>query len=1022
MTLFSIAPHARFIPTLVDAILDGTLLGDWDRRQPFWLSDVTVIVPTRRARLALADAFSARGHGLLPDIRTFGGEAEDEEPFLPPFDAAALPRAATVLERQLVLSSLVDSWANSAQGRLAFSSPPAPAEILAMASSLGELIDDLATEEREAADIRAIVPELSGDLGAYWQQTLTFLQIALEFWPASLAERGAADAAMLRRHRLDRQAATLPWLFGERPVIAAGSTGSIPATARLLKAINALPRGAVVLAGLDTTMSAADQADLLDAEHNPHGHPQYQLARLLAELGSPASAVTELAAGTDARTTLVRRAMALAKDTTRWPEQKAHAMPMADGMATIGVSIIAARNEDEEARAVALAARDALEKKQSVGIVTPDRNLARRIAAELKRFEIEVDDAAGTPLFQSAIGRLLRQILCLADSGCGAVDLVALLRNRAALFGLPRHEVARLADTIELGLLRGQRAAPGLAGLRMLLDANITKVTKYPAKRLGEHHRQPIETLFARIEAALAPLLALIAQPRITAGAFAEALLASFELVAGPDLPGRTELADWAAQMAAHSGTGHAFAPRGLERVLQALMVSFQIRTRESRRQDIAIWGQLEARLQNPDLLIMAALNEDKWPETADPGPWLSRGMRLAAGLEPPERRQGQAAHDFVQGLGNERVIIAYSDRVGTSPSLPSRLLQRLVAFAGRTTEEDRRSGRKNQESHIADAWYERGGKWLELARRVDAVAAVTSAPRPAPNPPAEQRPRKLSVTEIETLMRSPYDVYAKHVLRLRPLDGLGVSADARDRGNAVHDIFSEFVLRGHSVTDPKALDILKAIAQEKFAGFDAIAERRDIWVRRFTVAAQQFLAFERERDPRVRVRHAEIDGRWELPIGFTLTGRADRVDEMEGGTLEIIDFKTGSVPTPGTMKAFEAPQMLLEVAMANASAMPPVPAAETSALHYIKIGLGPDAFIDKGFGLNEDHTIMTAADEIVRRMQRHVDLFLLRQTPMPPRLLPIRQQRYPGAYDHLMRMAEWTAVDEDDEDIIQWS
>ena len=1007
MTLYSIAPHAKFIATLAAKVVDGTLLGGADRSQPFWLSDVTIILPTRRAKQVLADEFVRLGHGLLPDIRTLGGEIEDEEPFLPPFEVTAPRMAASALERRLVLSQLVAGWADTPEGRRAFSAPPTAAEILSMAESLGQLIDDLLTEERTAADIRAIVPDIAGELGEYWQQTLKFLDIALEFWPARLSASGRDDGAALRRQRFDRQIQALPWLFGDRPVIAAGSTGSIPATARLLKAIAALPRGAVVLPGLDTTMSAADQAALLENEHNPHGHPQYQLVRLLAALGSPATAVEELAPTSHPRTTMVSRAMALARDTTRWPMQKAHAIPMEDSGATTGVAIIAARNEDEEARAVALAARDALANGQSVGIVTPDRNLARRIAAELKRFEIEVDDAAGTPLFQSAAGRLLRQILALAESGCGAVDLVALLRNRAALFGQQRHDISRLADNIELGLLRGQRPGPGLAGLRARLDANIDKTTRYPAKRLGERHREPIEALFARIETSLAPLLALMAQSRVTASAFAEALCQSFERVAdGADIPGRAELAEWAGLMRDQADNGHPFAPRGLDRVLQALMVGAQVRTRETRRQDIAIWGQLEARLQNPDLLIMAALNEDKWPETADPGPWLSRGMRLAAGLEPPERRQGQAAHDFVQGMGNERVIVAYADRVGTSPSLPSRLLQRLEAFAG---------------AALAGDWRQRGNHWLGLARRLDAVDTVTSAPRPAPNPPAELRPRKLSVTEIETLMRSPYDVYAKHVLHLRPLDGLGQSADARDRGNAVHDIFSDFVLRKHAVTDPAALDILMAIAQEKFAGFDAIAERRDIWVRRFIGAAQQFLAFERERDDRVRLRHAEIDGRWELPIGFTLTGRADRVDEMVDDTLEIIDFKTGSVPQPGVMRAFEAPQMLLEVAMARNDGMAPVPPLDTSALHYIKIGLGPDAFIDKGFGLAADHTIMTAADEIVRRMQGHVDLFLFRQTPMPPRLLPVRQQRFPGAYDHLMRMSEWTAVDEDEEDIIQW-
>ena len=126
MTLFSIAPHAKFIPTLAARIIDGTLLGGADRTHPFWLTDVTIVVPTRRARLALADEFCRLGFGLLPDIRTFGGEAEDEEPFLPPFDLPTPLPAASALERRLKLSELVAAWAESTAGRQAFSTPPQP--------------------------------------------------------------------------------------------------------------------------------------------------------------------------------------------------------------------------------------------------------------------------------------------------------------------------------------------------------------------------------------------------------------------------------------------------------------------------------------------------------------------------------------------------------------------------------------------------------------------------------------------------------------------------------------------------------------------------------------------------------------------------------------------------------------------------------------------------------------------------------------------------------------------------------
>jgi ATP-dependent helicase/nuclease subunit B len=464
-------------------------------------------------------------------------------------------------------------------------------------------------------------------------------------------------------------------------------------------------------------------------------------------------------------------------------------------------------------------------------------------------------------------------------------------------------------------------------------------------------------------------------------------------------LPGRTEVRDWELQLAAQAGEGHRFPPTALDGVLAALMLGFEVRTREERRSDIAIWGTLEARLLNPDVLILAGLNEDIWPETADPGPWLSRGMRLAAGLEPPERKQGLAAHDFAQAMGNGTVMLALSDRLGASPALPSRLVQRLDAFAGEAT---------------AKSWRRAGECWLEDARRLDAVPAIRAASRPLPAPPPTLRPRQLSVTEIETLMRSPYDLYAKHMLKLRPLDPLGEAPDARERGNIIHDIFSEFVIRQHAVTAPDALATLQAIAVEKFSGLDAIGERRDIWLRRFETAAAQFLDHERAREPFVKRRHAEIEGRWTLQLAheFVLTGRADRVDEMHDGTLEIIDFKTGSVPNKGAMQAFEVPQLLLEAEMARAGTLKDIAPANTSRLTYIKIGLGPEAFVPKDFVPAEDYGVMDAAAELSRRMQGHVDLFLFNDVAMPARLLPLKTQRFAGAYDHLARVAEWTAVD----------
>ena len=1005
--LFTIAPDAPFLPTLAEAVLDGTILSGWPQSGPFWLADVTIVLPTRRAQLALADAFAARlgGTALLPDIRTFGGEAGDDEPFLPPLDAPQPLPAAGALERRLVLGRLIAAWAKTPDGLAGFASPPNAAEILWLADSLSGLLDDLTIEGVDAAALRAIAPE---NLAANWQETLKFLDIVLTAWPHILGDRGKADAATLRNERLLRQALTAPLIYGDKPVIAAGSTGSIPATATLLAALGRLPRGAIVLPGLDTQLTAADVAALRDEGRAPHAHPQYGLVKLLNRLGALPDAVTELAPGPrPPRTAVVRRALALPEGTARWAtDRTALWSQMAEALT--GLSVLAAPGEDMEARAVAVAARDALARGLTVGIVSPDRNLARRIAAELGRFAVVVDDAAGTPLFQSAAGRLARQALALAANRFAPVDLMSLLRNGATSLGLGRAEMSRIADLVEPALLRGQRSKPGLAGLRQTLADNLSRRAQHLPRRLSADEGDAIRGLFDRLATATLPLCDLLERDLVDAGQLAAALAAAVTAIgsasaSGAGTPGADELAAWAEELMHGGEVGPSFRPTGLEAVLAALMTGFEVRHPRPVRDDIAIWGQLEARLQTPGVMILAGLNEDVWPEPADPGPWLSRGMRLAAGLEPPERRHGLAAHDFEMAIGGREVLIAFATRRGASPALPSPLLQRLEAFIGKGHSEVLRA---------------RGAKWVEAALTLDAVPVIAPAQRPAPRPPAASRPRKLSITEIETLFRSPYDIYARHVLGLRALDPLGEDPGARERGSIIHAIFAQFIEEGRDLEAPDAQLQLQVMAEAAFAGLDAIGERRDIWLRRFARAAELFLVFERGRNPEIATRKAEIAGNWTLPTldGFRLTGRADRVDRRHDGRLELIDFKTGSLPKPGDMKAFDAPQLLLEAAMAAAGGFEGIPAAASQALTYIKIGLGPDAFIVQPFTPADGFDLGAAADEALSRTQRHVrELLLSDRLPMVAGVRPDQTRRYRGEFEHLARTDEWTLNEGDD-------
>jgi ATP-dependent helicase/nuclease subunit B len=457
----------------------------------------------------------------------------------------------------------------------------------------------------------------------------------------------------------------------------------------------------------------------------------------------------------------------------------------------------------------------------------------------------------------------------------------------------------------------------------------------------------------------------------------------------------------WGGALAARADAGAPFPPRDLDGVLAALMAGVKVAAEERRRDDIFIWGELEARLQSPDVLIVAGLNEDIWPAPAEPGPWMSRSMRLGIGLDPPERRQGQAAHDFEMAAGNAQLILAYARRVGGAPALPSPLLQRLDAFIG----EER-----------ARALRAAGAAWIEAAQAIDFAGLPQPARPPMPKPPAAVRPPKISVTEVETLMRSPYDVYARRVLRLERMTPLGNEPSARERGTMIHTVFETFVREGLSFSGADALAQLETLARQAFANLDMIEERREIWLRRFRRAAEMFLEWERERHGRIASRAAEIKGKW-TPGGalqnFVLTGKADRIDRRTDGWYEIVDFKTGSVPSAADMKAYEAPQLLLEAAMLRAGAFPGIAAGDTATLAYLKIGLGPAALQIFPFRTRDDMPVMAAADEIARRALGHIVAFLIRDTlPMPARLKPRatsgRRPR-PGDYDHLARTDEWT-------------
>ena len=207
----------------------------------------------------------------------------------------------------------------------------------------------------------------------------------------------------------------------EAPVVAAGSTGSIPATAELIATIAHLPHGAVVLPGLDTDldadawrMIAGDEAPIRsrrrsgEAVEGAPGHPQFALSALLARIGIERHDVVQLAKPCG-RERLVSEALRPAAATQVWQQRAADLAFAADARAALAtMAMIEAANAEDEALAIAVALREAVENDKTAALVTPDRALARRVNAALRRWNIEAEDSGGDALAETPAGIFAR--------------------------------------------------------------------------------------------------------------------------------------------------------------------------------------------------------------------------------------------------------------------------------------------------------------------------------------------------------------------------------------------------------------------------------------------------------------------------------------------------------------------------------------------------------------------------------------------------------------------------------------
>ena len=976
--LFTIPAHRAFADALAAGLIRQFGTDDLE------LARGLVLLPNNRAKRALTDAFvrASAGGLLLPRLVAIGDPEIDEAmgaALDPADDTEPVPPAVAPLERRMILARLVS------EERARGGHPVDAAEAVRLAGDLARTLDQLLVEEVAPRALAEFDP--GGPMSDHWARALDLFRIVLDRWPLELSRLGRIDAADRRGRLLRRLAARWDTTPPAGFICAAGITDSAPAVARLLRCVADLPRGMVVLAGLATGMDEREWQSLGPHEagaatgfvkRSIETHPQFHLKLLLERMSVNRGEFRTWRDGSDhdatvARGKAVANALATADFTATWPTLPAEQRRLN------GITAAELATPGEEAQAIALALRAVLEPQaderigtRTAALVTPDRGLARRVAAHLKRWDIVVDDTAGRPLSILPSGTLLTALAEAATQRFAPLALLTLLKHPLVRFGEARTawlDGARALDKI----LRGPRPAAGLAGIDLHLVA---------ARRAGEASAwwlearallAPIERVF---DAGAQPVAVLLAAVREAAQA-----LCGDALWSGP--AGR-EAAELLREAEVHAAEGPTtIEPGSLAPLLKTLMDEVAVRPPQGGHPRLAIYGLIEARLQTADVMILGGLNEGTWPGLPAPDPWLAPRIRMELGLPGLDRGVGMAAHDLAQALGAPAALITRARRGGTQPAIASRFWLRLQALAGER--------------------FERASALEGWARSLDDPGLHEPAVLPKPEPPAARRPKQIAVTDVDRLKADPYAFYAKRILGLMPLDPVDADPSAAWRGTAVHDILERWARE-----DDCAPDKLHARALAMFE--EAHPMQRALWRPRLLEAIDWIVAqMGRNRDEGRQVLAVERKG--ELAVaGVTLTGKFDRIDRLADGSLAVIDYKTGKPPSPAALREGFSLQLGLLGLIAERGGYEGI-AGAARGFEYWSLSRKGDAFgyvtspVDAA-GKNdkvlpEEFTTLAA-----RHFTAAVEAWLTGSEPFEAKLHP---DYAPYAeYDQLMRRDEW--------------
>ena len=937
-------------------------------RPPHELARINVIVNTSRMRSRLIKIFAEQKYTLLPKLHLIGDLGSLMHGSFPTNDANTFGEKFEFIR---LVSGLLNAQPSFAPKSSLFS----------LSDSLQSLMNEIVEEEVRAKSLMELNVQ---DQSGHWRNALEFLKIIFGYINN---QNGQITSSSLKN-----QTANLTEYWSKHPLLEPiyilGSTGSRKPTLDLMAAVSKLSNGHIVLPGFDFDAPQSMWSHLL-SDRATEDHPQFRLAKVVETCGTDPTKVsnwTDASTDTD-RSSLISLSLRPAPVTDSWMREGPNLRNLIQ--ATDGITLLEATSKRQEALAIALRLREAVETGETATLITPDREISRYVSSIMARWEITPDDSAGIPLSLAPVGRFLRETANLLGSDVKISQIFAILQHPLCHNDdKTRGEHLLLTRELELYLRRD--------GIVSLTTDVLTQWAEKQSSDLVEQWCEWFSDCFINLKKRYEQNFDTWLQTHVELSekiANGSAFTSGDEnrLWQGPSAQPIRRIID---RLKETNETALDCEIRDYVGIFKGLLAKDSLRETNEAHPRVLIWGTLEARVQGADLYILAGLNEGTWPETGDSDPWLNRQMRKDAGLRVPERKIGLSAHDYQQLVCQKNVWITRSIRSNDAETVPSRWINRLLNLLNGLPEQNGPAALNHMRK--------RGAFWLELAEKIDNAhceGSIKPALRPAPCPPNSARPKSLAVTDVRTLIRDPYSVYAKHILRLRRLNPLNATPDARMRGTIVHKVLENYFREWTNIPAEWRREKLTEILEYTLHNSVPWPSTRVFWHTRLDQVMDWLIEGEVERRKNAEPIGFEVSGRLDITdLNFTIRAIADRVDQRSDGSFVIYDYKTGFAPTEKQQLFFDK-QLYLLALVAEHSGFTKIEPNKIFNAAFVGLG-NPAKIVNAPF---EKESVEEAYRKLHQLIERYQD---------PDQGFTARRALFKSDdfsdYDHLSRYGEW--------------